>query len=324
MNILVTGGTGFIGSHLLESLPAGGNDEIHALVRDPRRLGELARKSGLRVLEGDLSAVPPLPSSIDVVYHLAGLTKASKSNSYYTVNQKGTASLFAKLLDQPRPPRVVLLSSLAACGPCTPEGPIREDDPPRPVSPYGDSKLQAEQEAWKLRDRLPVSILRVGAVFGPRDEDFLSYFRILKKGILPLVGQRPRYLSLCYVKDIVRAMMMAAGSPAAFGEVFNIAEAKPRSWEEFGKAAARAMGKKVVPVRVPLWAAAAGAALSGAVSRLTRNPTPLNLSKYRDMKAYGWTADVEKARTILGFESRFSLEDALRETIDWYVRNGKL
>jgi len=324
MNVLVTGGTGFIGRHLLESLPVGGNDEIHALVRDPRRLGELARKPGLRVLEGDLTAVPPLPSSIDVVYHLAGLTKTTKSNNYYTVNQKGTASLFARLLDLPTPPRVVLLSSLAACGPCGPEGHIREDDAPRPVSPYGDSKLQAEKEAWRLRDRLPICILRVGAVFGPGDEDFLAYFRILKKGILPLVGRRARYLSLCYVEDVVRAMRLAAGIPAAFGEIFNVAETKPRSWEEFGKAAARAMGKTVVPVRVPLWAAAAAAALSGAVSRLSGNPSPLNLSKYRDMKAYGWTADVAKAKERLGFESRFSLEDAMRETIDWYVRNGKL
>lgn len=324
MNVLVTGGTGFVGSHLIDFLLGRGDVEIFVLVRDPGRLRGLSGKPDLHILKGDLFSIPTLPSSLEVVFHLAGLTKALKSSNYYTVNREGTASLFQSLLDRGLKPRVVHLSSLAAGGPSSPARGVREDDPPRPVSPYGKSKLQAEEAALSYRQDIPVTVLRVGAVYGPRDEDFLIYFRYVKKGLLPLFGPEKKYLSLCSVHDLVRAIDISSRSEAAAGEVFNIADGTPHSWEDIGRSAAEAMGKKVLPVRVPMWAAYLAASGSEIVSKLTGKPTPLNRSKYRDMKQPGWVADVRKAKELLGFETARPLDEAIRETVQWYERNGLL
>jgi dihydroflavonol-4-reductase len=321
MKVLVTGGTGFVGNHLLEALLEAADTDIFALVRNPARGGRLGGR--IHVLEGDLANVPSLPAGLSVVYHLAGLTKTFRRSQYYTVNQAGTASLFRALAAGPDSPVIVHASSLAAGGPSDGR-PRREDDPARPVSPYGRSKLAAEEEALRYRDRFPVVILRLGAVYGPGDEDFLDYFRWVKKGVVPLFGKGPKPLSLCYVRDAVRAMRAAAGDADPSGQVFNIAAPSPATWEEIGAVAAGILGRRFVRVRVPNWAAFLACSLAEAAARVRRRATALNLSKYADMKPEGWVADVGKARAGLGFETRWTLEAGLRETLAWYARHGLL
>ena len=324
MKVLVTGGTGFIGRHLLDHFRSREDVETFALVRDPRRLEGRREGPGFRILRGDLFSIPPLPPGLDVVFHLAGLTKCADANDYYTVNTEGTASLVRGLLGQGLRPRLVYLSSLAAGGPSAPGRAVREDDSPRPVSPYGESKLRAEEEVLTYHREFRVSVLRLAAVYGPGDEDFLAYFRYVRKGFLPLLGRRPRYLSLCYVGDAIRAMDLCARPEMAAEGIFNVADPTPYSWEDLGRAAAEVLGKKLVPLRVPMRAFGSAAAISEAVSRVTGKPTPLNRSKYRDARQFGWVADVRKARDVLGFETRTPLSQGIRETIGWYVQNGKL
>jgi len=324
MKVLVTGGTGFLGSHLIDRLLEDPATEVHALVRNPAKTRWLPGGVRLRILEGDLHRVPTLPDGLSVVFHAAGLTKATRSSDYYTVNEGGTASLFRALAAGAASPRVVHLSSLAAAGPSSPGRPVKEDDPPRPVSPYGLSKLAAEREALAHKDRFPLAVLRVAAVYGPRDEDFLDFFRVIRRGVLPLYGRRPKTLSLCYAGDVVEAVLLAARAALPSGEVLNIAHPKPASWEELGETAGRLLGRKLVRVRVPSWAAFLASAASTAVAGLRRRPAALNLSKYKDMQPDHWEADVARARRVLGFEARVSLEDGFRETLDWYVANGLL
>ncbi|MBE3131430.1 MAG: NAD(P)-dependent oxidoreductase, partial [Acidobacteria bacterium] len=223
MRVLVTGGTGFLGSHLVERLLEEPGAEVYALVRDPSKLRWLEGIERVRLLTGDLQNLPALPAGLGCVFHLAGLTKTFKASDYYTVNREGTANLLRALEGQSCAPRFVHLGSIAAGGPSAPRRPVCEGDPPRPVSPYGVSKLMAEAEILKYKDRFPVVILRAAAVYGPRDEDFLEYFRWMKRGILPLVGQRRKSLSLLYVRDAVRAVLLAARPEVPSGEVFNIA-----------------------------------------------------------------------------------------------------
>ncbi len=324
MKVLVTGGTGFIGRRLLDHLRSAEDIETYALVRDPRRLEGRGEGPGLRILRGDLFSIPPLPSGLDVVFHLAGLTKSADAKSYYTVNAEGTASLVRALAGQGRRPRLVHVSSLAAGGPSSPAGAVREDEPPRPVSAYGESKLRAEEEALKGRGALRVSVLRVAAVYGPGDEDFLAYFRYIGKGFLPLIGRRPRYLSLCHVRDVIAAMDLCAQPGTDADGIFNIADPTPRSWEDLGRAAAAVLGKRLVPLRVPIRAFGTAAAIAETWSRVTGKPTPLNRSKYRDARQYGWVADVRKAKEVLGFETRTAFAQGIKETIDWYVAHKKL
>jgi dihydroflavonol-4-reductase len=322
MKILITGATGFIGSHLVEAL-SDTDAEIYALVRDPGRMMP-APTIRIRVLKGDLHGVPELPAGLDIVYHLAGLTKALKSKDYYTVNAKGTASLFDALEAQGQHPKVVVLSSLAAGGPSEKGGRRKESDSPEPVTPYGRSKLGGEEEALARRDRFPVVLLRVAAVYGPRDRDFLNLFRYVEKGILPSLGSIKQYFSLCYVKDVVRALLLAGEKSLKSGEIFNIAEPEPRTLDEMGRAASAIMGLKPKRIVIPLGLAYAGALASEFLSTMSRKPSPINRDKYRDYRQAGWAADVAKATARLGFRADTGLEQGLKETIGWYRENGWL
>ncbi len=324
MIALVTGGTGFIGSHLVERLLADGH-EVHALVRDPARPRWLRGRNDVRLVPGDLGAVPRLPPGLGCVFHLAGLTKAARSGPYYSVNRDGTQNLVRSVLGQGLRPAFIHMSSLAAGGPSHPDGtPRREEEPPAPVSPYGDSKRAAEDAVLAARGETRVAVLRIAAVYGPRDEDFLEYFRTIKKGLLPRFGRRPRPLSVIFVRDLVEAMVRAAERDLPSGEILNVAAEAPSTWEEIGDCAARVMGRKALRLRIPMaavWLAAAG---NEALSRLRGKASPVNLSKYRDLRQPGWAADVTKAARLLGFRAATPLETGLRETIRWYEETGRL
>ncbi len=324
MRVLVTGGTGFLGSHLVEALLEKPGSEVYALVRDPRRLRWLEGVERVRLLTGGLGSVPGLPAGLACVYHAAGLTKTLRPKEYYTVNREGTANLLRALESQAGRVRFVHVSSLAAVGPSDPKGGVLEDDPPHPVSPYGESKLQAEREVLKYKDRYSVVQLRAAAIYGPRDEDFLEFFRWIKRGIKPVMGRQKR-LSLIYVRDAVRACLMAGDSGRPSGEIFNIADPRAYSWEDVGGAVAALLGKRPVSIHLPIWSAYLASIASEGVGRLTGGGNALfNVSKYRQMKPDGWVADAGKARRELGFESVFSLKQGLGETIAWYLWKGLL
>jgi dihydroflavonol-4-reductase len=323
MRVLVTGGTGFLGSHLIEALLERPGAEVYALVRDPCRLRWLEGIEGVRLLTGDLGSVPGLPAGLACVYHAAGLTKTLRPNEYYSVNREGTANLLRALESQAGSVRFVHVSSLAAVGPSSPGSGVSEDAPPRPVSAYGESKLQAEREVLKYRDRFSVVLLRAAAVYGPRDEDFLEFFRWIKRGIKPVLGRQKR-LSLLYVRDAVRACLMA-GDPGPGGEIFNIADPRVYSWEDIGRVAAALLGKRPIPIRLPIWSAYLASVASEGVGRLIGGGNSfINVSKFKQMKPDGWVADAGKARRELGFETVFSLEQGLGETIAWYLWKGLL
>lgn len=325
MKILVTGATGFLGGHLVERILLDDpSARIIALVRDPSRLRWLKTHERLEIVAGGLTNAPALPGDIDVVYHLAGVTKAAQTNDYYTVNRDGTATLVRRLAESGGKPRLVHVSSASAGGPGTLDNPRHEDDPPRPLSPYGKSKLEGERAALAVKDVLHVTIIRPGAVYGPRDEDFLEYFRWIKKGLIPVFGMRPKYLSVCHVRDVIRGAMAASTTDIPSGEIFNIAHGTPCSWDEFGKAAADIMGRRARPVRIPHCAAFVFASASGAIGRLRRQPTPVNLCKFKDMAAPGWVMDIGKARRMMGFEAGTGLTDGLSDTLDWYKKEGLL
>ncbi len=324
MRVLVTGGTGFLGSHLVEGLLEEPGAEVYALVRDPRRLRWLEGIEGVRLLAGDLESVPALPAGLTHVYHVAGLTKTLRSEEYYSVNRDGTANLLRALEGQSGNLRFVYLSSLAAVGPSTPRRGVCEDDAPQPVSPYGESKLQAEEVVSKYRDRFSVVLLRAAAAYGPRDEDFLEFFRWIKRGIKPILGRR-KILSLVFIRDAVRACLLAGAPGRPSGEIFNIADPQPVGWEDIGRIAAGLLGKRPIPVQLPIWSAYLASVASEGVGRLLGGGSSVfNVSKVKQMKASGWVADVRKARRELGFETRFSLEQGLGETIAWYLWKGLL
>ncbi len=321
--VFITGATGFIGSHFVDFLLSQKGPELFVLVRDLNNLKWL-KDSDIRVLEGDLFHLPALPSDLDTVFHLAGSTKAIKADAYYTVNQKGTASLFETLKSRGIFPRIVYLSSLAAVGPSRDGRALREDGPALPVSPYGKSKRAAEEEALRFKGLFRVIIVRAGGVYGPRDEDFLQYFKSMKSGVLPSLKGAERLVSLCYVKDLVRALDLCARADLASGEIFNIADPTPCSYEDLGREAGKALKKDLVPVRVPLAVASLVVAFSSLVAGIKKKPHQLNKSKIIDMIQEGWVADTRKAEERLSFRAAYTLAQGVQETIAWYRENGWL
>lgn len=267
--------------------------------------------------------MPPIPADCQVVFHLAGVTKALKSEDYYTVNQKGTASLLAKLEENDLRPRLVLLSSLAAGRPAEAGKPVKEDEPPIPASPYGHSKLLQEEEALKYSHKMQVIILRAAAIYGPGDLDFLQFFQIIKKGWL-VTFTKKIIMSLCYVHDLVRAMEISASPGLKTGQIYNVADPIPRTWEEIGLEAARILNRRVKALKLPLWLVHGAAAGSELISRLSGKASPLNLSKYHDMEKLSWVADTTKIKEELGFETKWDFGRALEETLIWYQKVGWL
>jgi len=198
---------------------------------------------------------------------------------------------------------------------------VKELSPPRPITPYGESKLRGEEEALKYKDDIPLVILRATALYGPRDRDFLPYFKFIRRGILPSVRSRKRLLSLCYIQDLVRAIDLAVHKELPSGEIINIADPRPYSWDEIGEASGEALGISPKKISLPFSLISLIGFLGSAVSHLTKKPMLLNRYRVKDMRESCWVADVEKAQEMLSFSPLFSLQEAVRETIDWYIQN---
>ena len=323
MKAFVTGGTGFIGSHLIEFLLSQ-NIEVTALVRDLNNL-KWIKGLDIQFIEGDLFSVPPLPADIEYVFHAAGLTKTSKTADYYTVNQQGTASFFAALrLQKIHPKRVIYLSSVAASGPSSEGKPIQESAPPQPITHYGKSKLLGEIEALKFKDIFPLVILRISAVYGPRDPDLLNYFKFIKRGFLPSLGSKQRQLSLCYVKDLTRALHLSSRKEVNSGEIFNIADQNPCNWDDMGENAGRRLGKRLRKVNLPFSLVFLAALAFDLMNKIRRSPSIFGRDKFKDMKQSAWIVDTRKATEMLSFYPHYSLEKGIQETVDWYLVNNWL
>jgi dihydroflavonol-4-reductase len=324
MKILITGGTGFIGSHLIDHFLDYNNTEIFALVRDLKNLKWL---KGLKInlIEGDLLNIPLLPPDIEYIFHVAGSTKAYKIAEYYTVNQQGTASLFQALKAQKiRPKRVVYISSIAASGPSSDGTAVKEDSPPCPVSPYGKSKLEGEIEALKYKDSIPLLIARISVVFGPRDRALIPYFKFIQKGILPSVGSKQKLVSLIYIKDLIKALDLCIHKELATGEILHLANPDPSSWEDLGRAAAEAMQIKLINLKLPLPIAYLVSCGAEVLGKIHGDPSILNRQKFEELRQDGWVADTQKAKEKLDFTPQYSLREAIHETINWYMTNNWL
>ncbi|MFP4623413.1 MAG: NAD-dependent epimerase/dehydratase family protein [Gemmatimonadota bacterium] len=320
-DLLITGATGFVGSHLVELL-AERRLRVRALVRATSDTSLLERH-GVAPVVGSLGDVESLRRAVGdapVVLHLAAATRALSPAAFHRVNAVGTERLLDAMEADGGRRRMVYLSSLAAVGPDRGR-PVRPEDEPRPLTAYGRSKLAGERAALD-RAGVEVAVLRPPAVYGPRDRDLLTFFRLARWHVLPTTGAPDRPMQLVHARDLAGAVLAAAGSRAT--GVFHVAEPRQYPWAEVLRLVARAVGRRAVSLRVPGPLVRAAAAVSEGVARATRRPVIFDRDKARELLAPGWTCETESARLGLGFEATIALAEGLRETAAWYRAYGWL
>jgi len=322
--VLVTGATGFIGSHLVDDLLSKGY-EVDALVREGSDLRWLRGKN-VGLIRGDLVGEDRLPpfDGFDYIYHLGGATRALRGRDFYLINQKGTERLVQAARNIQGLKRFIYMSSQAAAGPSTDERPRTERDTPCPVSAYGESKLHGEEAVLNSRDRFHVSILRPCAVYGPRDPYMLELFKIISRGYVPLVGNGPMYFSFCYVKDLVQALLLSLQQDYSSGEIFFIADGETYSLDFFSELVSSELDVRLRKIHIPVWAAWLYSTAADAWGFVRRRPAYFHRSKYLEAVQRNWVCDIDNAKNKLGFHPGVQLDAGIRITLQWYREIGWL
>ena len=334
--VLVTGASGFIGGHLVRRLIECGC-HVSCLVRATSHVDEL-RSVGAQLIMGDVTdrasiAHALADSKAEVVFHLAGLVRAQHRDDFTRVNAGGVETVAVACAECAVPPILVVVSSLAAAGPCGRRGDLPvEGDVPAPVSNYGRSKLAGEQVAARYAGAVPITIVRPPIVFGPGDRGVLEVFRpIARWGLHVVPGWGDRRLSLIHVDDLVEGLLLAAeegerlpqcasehAPPGGQGIYFIAVDDSP-TYAQLGQAIATAFGKKpptVIHLPAPLTRLVGFGA--EVISRFRDRAGWLSSDKITEALAGSWTCSPAKARTHLRWSPAATLADRLYETAQWY------
>jgi len=320
--VLVTGGTGFVGSHVVDALLDIGFP-TRCLVRATSDLRWLAGKP-VELVRADLRGDPleePVDGA-DVVIHCAGLTRGSRE-SLMAANRDGTRALVEACLATGRRIRFVYCSSQAAAGPGVLDRPRRETDPPAPTTDYGASKLAAEEVVAQISAQLDVAILRPVAVYGPRDEDTLTFFKLAARGIIVTPGLRKRLLQLVHVTDLAAALVKAIERPQRSVGPFCVAHPEVVDWDQLAVAMRQAMDRSAITLRVPTGALRT----IGAIAELFGEegvPGRIDRRKAADMSERAWTCDSSRAMKELDWSPKYDVRQGFQESADWYRREGWL
>lgn len=324
---LVTGATGFIGSHLVDALLERGY-RVRALMRSASS-AEWLKEKNIELVKGDygdLASLERAVAGMDYIYHVAGVTKALDEQTYVKGNVEATERLLqATLVANPTLKRFLHVSSGAAAGPSpSAETPIDETAPPRPITLYGKTKLQAEDVCKRFFDQLPITIVRPSIIYGERDKDLLEHFKTVQSGIIPIFGLGEKKYDYLYVKDLVEGIVAAAESEKTKGEIYFLS-GKPHSWEEVGEAAKRALGKSfALKIVFPDWLSFAVAALVEDINKAQGKISILNRDRARDGSARYWTFSTKKAERDFGFAPKTPLQEGFERTVKWYREQGWL
>jgi dihydroflavonol-4-reductase len=317
---LVTGGTGFIGSHLVEALVAQ-KWRVTCLVRVTSKT-EFLKKFPVQFVLGsaeDLDSLEKAVQGQDFIFHLAGRIRSTSRKAYDLANHRLTRNLVEACLGKNKSlKRFVHVSSIAAAGPSPPGIYSDENQTSSPNSEYGRSKLKAEEavrEAWHL---IPATIIRPPNVYGPRQQETELLVKLISKRIVPILREKRATTSLIYVKDLIEGMLLAAQSERTKAEIYYLTDGKGYSWREIILAAKRfVLGDSLFfpfPEELIL-----GAALAADVfNKIGIVKIFFGLKLWKSMVKTPWLFSTSKAEKNFGFHARYSLNDGIKETVEYY------
>jgi nucleoside-diphosphate-sugar epimerase len=329
MKILITGGTGFIGSRL--ALLA--RDEGHEIVV-AGQLNSDAERARARELEGAgvLIEQGPLQDSAharrasegcEAVIHLAAAQHEANvaDDHFFDVNVNGTQTL----LDASKAAgvrRFVYGSTIGVYGDADGQT-LDESSPPRPQNVYGRSKLRAEEVVNSSRGTIEICIVRISETYGPGDFRLLKLFRALNRRRFFIIGSGLNRRQVIHVHDLARGLLLAAVSPAAVGETFVMAGPEIMTTRDMVQQVARALDRPPPRWRAPMWPFLTAAVIfERTLSPLGINP-PLHRRRL-DFFRKSFVFSTTKAHDLLGFAPVIPFQKGAIETAKWYQDGGYL
>ncbi|MBK8700038.1 MAG: NAD(P)-dependent oxidoreductase [Saprospiraceae bacterium] len=323
--LLITGATGFIGGFLAEEAIRKGFHVI-ASVRKKSDLSYIKHLQ-LEYVELDLSSSASMVSILnevkpDYIIHNAGLTKAASQAEYDVVNADYTNNLaLASMQAEKIPAKFLYMSSLASYGPADfqSDDTVMEHHTPHPVTMYGRSKLKAEN-MLKSIPGLNYLIFRPTAVYGPREKDLFTVFKMVDKGIAVHTGKGDQKLTFIYVFDLIELMLRSLENNAVAKSYF-VTDGKVYNTKDLNRIIGENLGKKTVKIGLPLTIISIVGLVSEWIGKLSGKIPSLNRDKLNEIKASNWQCNAEPLFEDTAYRPQVTLEDGLSRTVKWYRAN---
>lgn len=327
MKVLLTGGSGFLGSHVAEQLHARGV-EVRALVRpssDVRFLRSLPNVELTTTPIDDVDGLVQTLRGVDGVIHSAGLVKAKNSAEFHHANVAATIALLEATKRHGGIRRFVQVSSLAVMGPSPDGRPLPKGTPLNPVTHYGRSKLAAERAVLSVAESVPATIIRPPAIYGPRDKEILAFFQAVKWGVLPLMGSSTRGVSLIFAADCAAACIAALEADVPSGSTYCVDDGHTLNFGQLVSQIEAALGKRAwLRFPVPRLAMTTAALGNEFLGKVMDRAVMLTRDKCNELYAPHWVCDSVDAQRDLRWVPAVPFEQGARITADWYRAQGWL
>jgi nucleoside-diphosphate-sugar epimerase len=323
VKILVTGATGFIGTHLVRALAKQGRD-IRCLVRRNSNTKKI-EVFDVELFYGnllDISSLETAVRGIDIVYHLAGEIFTTQKDRFFQVNLGGFNNLLTACLKNSIG-KIIYFSSNASVGPNSDrKTPINENTQCRPIFPYGKSKLEGEKILKKFSEDhgLTNIIIRPPVVYGPgvsKASRVFAFLNLINKGHFRIIGDGKNLISLCYIDNLIHGVMLAETEKKAEGQTYFIADERPYSIKEIAETIAREEGKTLPAKELPVLIAEILSIGCLVPAKLFGFTTPLSRDTIKHLR-YNWFVDISKAEKELGYRPIVNFNDGIRITVEWF------
>lgn len=324
--ILITGASGFVGSHLVEEALRRGLD-VYAGVRK-KSSRQYLKDERINFFELNFANVTDMAEKLktinfDYIVHNAGVVSAPKLEDYFRVNCDYVKNFTDAIYTSGHlPKKFTFISSLAASGPASNEDLtdfLKLEDEPNPINAYGKSKLAAEKHLESSAD-FPYLNMRLTAVYGPREKEILTFFKLLNKGLEGYIGTKKQDLTFIYVKDLVKLIIDATLSPYERA-TYLVSDGNYHPATDLGKYGKKILNKKSLKIHVPVGLVRGIAYLLENMGKLTGSYPPLNLEKVHILSSLNWKCDINPIKKDFNFQPQYDLEKGVKETIEWYKKN---
>ena len=329
MKIVITGGTGFIGSRLaIKSLEQGHSVKLLGQVNNAAELEnqEMLKDRGINVTLGSVTEREKLFGLVqgcDIVFHLAAAQHEANvpDQHFWDVNVEGTRNVLEVSVEA-KIKRFVHGSTIGVYGSAM-AGEIDEASSISPDNIYGVTKYEGERLALSFADKIPISIVRISETYGPGDRRLLKLFKAIKKNVFFMIGKGDNKHQLIYVDDLIEGMYLAATAEQAVGEIFVLAGKEVLSTQEMVDSIAKQLGTSIRRSHAPLGPFLITATIMEKTLRPLGIQPPLHRRRL-DFFRKSFFFSQDKALKVLGFQPKTGFAEGIAETARWYKEQGYL